>query len=243
MTGQPFTGRRAHVLTVILATGLARIRPHRRRLLLVAVVSARDSRRIAAPGPLGRPEAGRLRQGADEVHDRSRWPTTSSTRSAAPCHQAGIVDIGAEDRGRLGEDPRRRRVAGGRQLPAEGSSAVCAARRREQQHRARRRRTVAGAITAKVERDPVEWNARIEALRNAALSVLEIVTEEGRRRAVGRGRGSRRRPARPAIAATGIRARTRQFYQTLRNRLGRDSATGARRRRRRARAEQAGDPT
>jgi cytochrome c556 len=30
-------------------------------------------------------------------------------------------------------------------------------------------------ITAKVEADPVEWNARIEAVRNAALEVLEIV--------------------------------------------------------------------
>jgi hypothetical protein len=30
-------------------------------------------------------------------------------------------------------------------------------------------------ITAKVERDPVEWNARIEATRNAALNVMEIV--------------------------------------------------------------------
>ncbi len=30
-------------------------------------------------------------------------------------------------------------------------------------------------ITAKVERDPVEWNARIEALRNAALEVIDIV--------------------------------------------------------------------
>ena len=29
-------------------------------------------------------------------------------------------------------------------------------------------------ITAKVERDPVEWNARIEALRNVALEVIEI---------------------------------------------------------------------
>jgi hypothetical protein len=29
-------------------------------------------------------------------------------------------------------------------------------------------------ITAKVERDPVEWNARIEALRNVALEVLDI---------------------------------------------------------------------
>lgn len=31
------------------------------------------------------------------------------------------------------------------------------------------------AIKAKVLRDPVEWNARIEALRNASLSVMEIV--------------------------------------------------------------------
>lgn len=31
------------------------------------------------------------------------------------------------------------------------------------------------AITEKVERDPVEWNARIQALRNAALSIMEIV--------------------------------------------------------------------
>ncbi len=30
-------------------------------------------------------------------------------------------------------------------------------------------------ITAKVERDPVEWNARIEALRNAALEALDVV--------------------------------------------------------------------
>ena len=30
-------------------------------------------------------------------------------------------------------------------------------------------------ITAKVERDPVEWNARIEALRNVALEVLDVV--------------------------------------------------------------------
>ena len=30
-------------------------------------------------------------------------------------------------------------------------------------------------ITAKVERDPVEWNARIEALRNVGLQVLDIV--------------------------------------------------------------------
>jgi hypothetical protein len=33
------------------------------------------------------------------------------------------------------------------------------------------------AITAKVEKDPVEWNARIEALRNAALSVMEIANK------------------------------------------------------------------
>jgi hypothetical protein len=30
-------------------------------------------------------------------------------------------------------------------------------------------------ITAKVERDPVEWNARIEALRNVALETLDVV--------------------------------------------------------------------
>jgi hypothetical protein len=30
-------------------------------------------------------------------------------------------------------------------------------------------------ITAKVEKDPVEWNARIEAMRNVALSVREVV--------------------------------------------------------------------
>ena len=31
------------------------------------------------------------------------------------------------------------------------------------------------AIRAKVERDPVEWNARIEALRNVALEALDVV--------------------------------------------------------------------
>ena len=30
-------------------------------------------------------------------------------------------------------------------------------------------------ITAKVERDPVEWNARVEALRNVALEALDVV--------------------------------------------------------------------
>jgi hypothetical protein len=30
-------------------------------------------------------------------------------------------------------------------------------------------------ITAKIERDPVEWNARIEALRNVALEALDVV--------------------------------------------------------------------
>ena len=34
-------------------------------------------------------------------------------------------------------------------------------------------------ITAKVVRDPVEWNARIEALRNVALEVMEIVKRRG----------------------------------------------------------------
>src|SRR5262245_66323730 len=34
-------------------------------------------------------------------------------------------------------------------------------------------------ITARVERDPVEWNARIEALRNVALEVMNIVKRRG----------------------------------------------------------------
>jgi hypothetical protein len=33
-------------------------------------------------------------------------------------------------------------------------------------------------ITAKVEKDPVEWNARIEALRNVGLQVLDIVNRK-----------------------------------------------------------------
>ena len=33
----------------------------------------------------------------------------------------------------------------------------------------------AAQITAKVERDPVEWNARVEALRNVALQALDVV--------------------------------------------------------------------
>ena len=33
-------------------------------------------------------------------------------------------------------------------------------------------------ITAKVERDPVEWNARIEALRNVALEILDVVNRK-----------------------------------------------------------------
>jgi len=34
-------------------------------------------------------------------------------------------------------------------------------------------------ITARVVRDPVEWNARIEALRNVALEVMDIVKRRG----------------------------------------------------------------
>jgi hypothetical protein len=34
-------------------------------------------------------------------------------------------------------------------------------------------------ITARVERDPVEWNARIETLRNVALEVMDIVKRRG----------------------------------------------------------------
>lgn len=33
-------------------------------------------------------------------------------------------------------------------------------------------------ITAKVTRDPVEWNARIETLRNAALNVMDVVRKK-----------------------------------------------------------------
>jgi len=33
-------------------------------------------------------------------------------------------------------------------------------------------------ITAKVERDPVEWNARIQAMRNAALEALDVVKKK-----------------------------------------------------------------
>jgi cytochrome c556 len=33
-------------------------------------------------------------------------------------------------------------------------------------------------ITAKVERDPVEWNARIEALRNVAVEALDVATRK-----------------------------------------------------------------
>ncbi len=33
-------------------------------------------------------------------------------------------------------------------------------------------------ITAKVERDPVEWNARIEAMRNVALEALDVVNRK-----------------------------------------------------------------
>jgi cytochrome c556 len=33
-------------------------------------------------------------------------------------------------------------------------------------------------ITAKVERDPVEWNARVEALRNVALEALDVVEKK-----------------------------------------------------------------
>jgi len=33
-------------------------------------------------------------------------------------------------------------------------------------------------ITAKVDKDPVEWNARIEALRNVGLQVLEIIKKK-----------------------------------------------------------------
>jgi hypothetical protein len=42
-------------------------------------------------------------------------------------------------------------------------------------------------IKAKLEADPVLWNAKIEALRNVGLEVLEIVKDQEGRRALGRG--------------------------------------------------------
>ena len=65
-------------------------------------------------------------------------------------------------------------LAEGAYLP-QGAAPLRAARRREQQHRSRPGRIVTGQIKAKLEHDPVLWNAKIEALRNVGLQVLDIV--------------------------------------------------------------------
>ena len=58
------------------------------------------------------------------------------------------------------------------------------------------------------KRDPVEWNARIETLRNAALDVLEVVKKQRRRASFGKRVSFSTRHARHATGATGTRART-----------------------------------
>ena len=62
-------------------------------------------------------------------------------------------------------------------------------------------------ITAKVERDPVEWNARIEALRNVALEVLDIVKRKDVNELWDAGENLDQ-ACEAVIGATGIRAKT-----------------------------------
>ncbi len=73
-------------------------------------------------------------------------------------------------------------------------------------------------ITAKVERDPVEWNARIQALRNAALSVMEIVEKRDVQGAVGR-RRDLDQSCEACHRSYWYPGENAQFYQRLRNRL------------------------
>jgi hypothetical protein len=113
-------------------------------------------------------------------------PTTSSTPSA-PRHQAGRRRDRTEDRRGLGQDRvgaislaegayllkvRRPFTPPGDENNSTGPDAV---------------ELSPAQITAKVERDPVEWNARIEALRNVALEALDVAKRKtspswGRRR-------------------------------------------------------------
>ena len=74
-------------------------------------------------------------------------------------------------------------------------------------------------ITAKVERDPVEWNARIEALRNVALEALDVVQRERTSTSCGTSARISTRRVKRVIAATGTRAKARSSIGSSQRRL------------------------
>ena len=81
----------------------------------------------------------------------------------------------AEDRCGLGEAPRRRGDAGRGNLSAEGPRPFTPPGDENNSVGPDATELSPAQILAKVQKDPVEWNARIEALRNVGLEVLEIV--------------------------------------------------------------------
>ncbi len=83
------------------------------------------------------------------------------------------------------------------------------------------------AITAKVQRDPVEWNARIEALRNASLSVMEIVKKRDTQALWDAGEFLDQ-ACEACHRSYWYPGEDAQFYRRLRNRLN-DYTQGARR--------------
>jgi len=75
----------------------------------------------------------------------------------------------------VGKGSRRRRDDGGRHLSLEDSEADCAAGGRQNSVGPDASELTPDQIKAKIEADTVLWNAKIEALRNINLQVLEIV--------------------------------------------------------------------
>jgi len=100
---------------------------------------------------------------------------------------------GAENGGGTGkESASAATTPGGRSVSAQGAEAVRPAGDLNNS-------TEPGAVELSPDQshgqefkaDPVEWNARIEALRNVGLEALDIAEAEGHQGAVGRGRESR----------------------------------------------------
>jgi len=146
-------------------------------LLFLGVLTSACSSSKPTPAPpprlrFGRAQAGSCRQGI--MHDMIDRCSDNIFNGSDRDEREGTVETEPKtdedwEKIQIGAVAMRKGIA------AQGSPALHAARRPEQQHRPGRGEIVAGSDQAKLDADPVEWNARVEALRNVGLEVLDIV--------------------------------------------------------------------
>ena len=205
-------------------------------MTIAACSSPRSRQRLPRRSPrrparCGRPQAGRVGQGIDEIHDRSvadnifnAVGTTSPSRASSRSNRRPK---------RTGTRSRRRDLARRRRLSAQGPPAVHAAGRREQQHGTGRGRTVAGADHGEgrarsggVER--AHRGAEKCRARSARCREAKDVAELGTSARISTTR------AKPVTAATGIRAKAPSSIRS--SNAGSTSFASSRRAARRAHA-------